>query len=59
MPPQPGGMRGQQPLTILAIDADATEADPESALLGTDFTFFTAFLRKNQPSICEKFNDLS
>ena len=41
---QPGGIRGQQPLTVLAIDADVTEGD---ALLGTDFTFFTAFLREH------------
>ncbi|XP_043279029.1 NEDD4 family-interacting protein 1-like [Venturia canescens] len=39
-----GGIRGQQPLTILAIDTEATDGDPESALLGTDFIFFTAFL---------------
>lgn len=35
-----------QPFTILAIDPNAAEGDPESGLLGTDFTFFTAFLRK-------------
>ncbi|XP_018301468.1 NEDD4 family-interacting protein 1-like [Mycetomoellerius zeteki] len=34
----------QQPLTILAIDTEAAEGDPESGLLGTDFMFFTAFL---------------
>ncbi|XP_014300567.1 NEDD4 family-interacting protein 1 [Microplitis demolitor] len=33
-----------QPFTILAIDPNAAEGDPESGLLGTDFTFFTAFL---------------
>ncbi|XP_015115806.1 NEDD4 family-interacting protein 1-like [Diachasma alloeum] len=38
------GLRAQQPLTILAIDPSATEGDPESGLLGTDFIFFTAFL---------------
>lgn len=42
---QPGNIRSpQQPLTILAIDTEATEGDPESGLLGTDFMFFTAFL---------------
>lgn len=34
----------QQPLTILAIDTETAEGDPESGLLGTDFMFFTAFL---------------
>ncbi|XP_014487520.1 PREDICTED: NEDD4 family-interacting protein 1-like [Dinoponera quadriceps] len=34
----------QQPLTILAIDTEAADGDPESGLLGTDFMFFTAFL---------------
>ncbi|KAF4531877.1 hypothetical protein B566_EDAN000906 [Ephemera danica] len=29
---------------FLAIDADLTECDTESSLLGTDFMFFTAFL---------------
>ncbi|XP_012287946.1 NEDD4 family-interacting protein 1-like [Orussus abietinus] len=38
------GIRPQQPLTILAIDTEVTEGDPESGLLGTDFMFFTAFL---------------
>ncbi|XP_016920433.1 NEDD4 family-interacting protein 1-like [Apis cerana] len=33
-----------RPLTILAIDTEAAEGDPESGLLGTDFMFFTAFL---------------
>jgi hypothetical protein len=33
-------------LTILAIDTEAAEGDPESGLLGTDFMFFTAFLGK-------------
>ncbi|XP_076760765.1 nedd4 family interacting protein [Xylocopa sonorina] len=33
-----------RPLTILAIDTEVTEGDPESGLLGTDFMFFTAFL---------------
>ncbi|XP_020294436.1 NEDD4 family-interacting protein 1-like [Pseudomyrmex gracilis] len=48
--PQPqvhmsGNIRSpQQPLTILAIDTEAAEGDPESGLLGTDFMFFTAFL---------------
>jgi len=42
---QPGNIRPpQQPLTILAIDTEAAEGDPESGLLGTDFMFFTAFL---------------
>jgi len=42
---QPGNVRPpQQPLTILAIDTEAAEGDPESGLLGTDFMFFTAFL---------------
>ncbi|XP_015603490.1 NEDD4 family-interacting protein 1-like isoform X2 [Cephus cinctus] len=41
----PGSIRApQQPLTILAIDTEAAEGDPESGLLGTDFMFFTAFL---------------
>ncbi|KOC71329.1 NEDD4 family-interacting protein 1-like [Habropoda laboriosa] len=41
----PGNIRTpQQPLTILAIDTEAAEGDPESGLLGTDFMFFTAFL---------------
>lgn len=40
-----GGITSPQPLTILAIDPNAAESDPESGLLGTDFTFFTAFLR--------------
>ncbi|XP_031839635.1 nedd4 family interacting protein isoform X1 [Nomia melanderi] len=41
----PGNIRApQQPLTILAIDTDAAEGDPESGLLGTDFMFFTAFM---------------
>ena len=41
----PGNIRSpQQPLTILAIDTEAAEGDPESGLLGTDFMFFTAFL---------------
>ncbi|EZA49911.1 NEDD4 family-interacting protein 1-like protein [Ooceraea biroi] len=41
----PGSVRPpQQPLTILAIDTEAAEGDPESGLLGTDFMFFTAFL---------------
>ncbi|KAG7198419.1 hypothetical protein KM043_005807 [Ampulex compressa] len=41
----PGNIRApQQPLTILAIDTDTAEGDPESGLLGTDFMFFTAFL---------------
>ncbi|XP_071559993.1 NEDD4 family-interacting protein 1-like isoform X1 [Temnothorax nylanderi] len=41
----PGNIRPpQQPLTILAIDTEAAEGDPESGLLGTDFMFFTAFL---------------
>ncbi|XP_076641498.1 nedd4 family interacting protein isoform X1 [Halictus rubicundus] len=41
----PGNIRApQQPLTILAIDTEAAEGDPESGLLGTDFMFFTAFL---------------
>ncbi|XP_034952488.1 NEDD4 family-interacting protein 1 [Chelonus insularis] len=39
-----GGISAPQPLTILAIDPSATEGDAESGLLGTDFTFFTAFL---------------
>lgn len=44
---QPGNIRSpQQPLTILAIDTEAAEGDPESGLLGTDFMFFTAFLGK-------------
>lgn len=44
---QPGSIRPQQqPLTILAIDTEAAEGDPESGLLGTDFMFFTAFLGK-------------
>ncbi|XP_011494832.1 PREDICTED: NEDD4 family-interacting protein 1 [Ceratosolen solmsi marchali] len=34
----------QQPLTILAIDTDGVEGDPENRMLGTDFMFFTAFL---------------
>ncbi|KAF7994866.1 hypothetical protein HCN44_004338 [Aphidius gifuensis] len=39
------GVRTQQPLTILALDPiSATEVDPESGLLGTDFTFYTVFL---------------
>ncbi|XP_003490680.1 NEDD4 family-interacting protein 1-like [Bombus vosnesenskii] len=33
-----------RPLTILAIDTEVVEGDPESTLLGTDFMFFTAFL---------------
>lgn len=42
---QPGNIRSpQQPLTILAIDTEAAEGDPESGLLGTDFMFFTSFL---------------
>lgn len=42
---QPGNIRTpQQPLTILAIDTEAADGDPESGLLGTDFMFFTAFL---------------
>lgn len=42
---QPGNVRTtQQPLTILAIDTEAADGDPESGLLGTDFMFFTAFL---------------
>ncbi|XP_066587669.1 NEDD4 family-interacting protein 1-like [Prorops nasuta] len=41
----PGSIRPpQQPLTILAIDTETAEGDPESGLLGTDFMFFTAFL---------------
>ena len=41
----PGNIRApQQPLTILAIDTETAEGDPESGLLGTDFMFFTAFL---------------
>lgn len=41
----PGSIRPPpQPLTILAIDTEAAEGDPESGLLGTDFMFFTAFL---------------
>ncbi|XP_029170076.1 NEDD4 family-interacting protein 1-like isoform X1 [Nylanderia fulva] len=41
----PGNIRSpQQPLTILAIDTEAAEGDPESGLLGTDFMFFTSFL---------------
>lgn len=45
LPLQPGNIRPpQQPLTILAIDTEAAEGDPESGLLGTDFMFFTAFL---------------
>ncbi|XP_017766387.1 PREDICTED: NEDD4 family-interacting protein 2 isoform X2 [Eufriesea mexicana] len=33
-----------RPLTILAIDTEAAEGDPESGLLGTDFMFFIGFL---------------
>ncbi|XP_058807891.1 NEDD4 family-interacting protein 1-like isoform X2 [Phymastichus coffea] len=41
----PGVVRApQQPLTILTIDTDGVEGDPESTMLGTDFMFFTAFL---------------
>lgn len=41
----PGNIRSpQQPLTILAIDTEAAEGDPESGLLGTDVMFFAAFL---------------
>lgn len=32
------------PFTFLAIDAENTEGDNETVLLGTDFMFFTAFL---------------
>lgn len=46
---QPENIRtSPRPLTILAIDTEAAEGDPESGLLGTDFMFFTAFLGKFQ-----------